>query len=139
MAKGNPPNSNVPDDGLERSYEVGRGKPPLEHQWKPGQSGNKKGRKKGSKNRKTVILAALRKTHPATKGGRRKKLTLDEIGVLNIERDVKGGDRGAFLQWLAISEPYVDRTDTGVSMKDLLAEDQLILANLLARRARNPK
>ena len=31
-------------------YEVGYGKPPKKHRFKPGQSGNKRGRPKGSKN-----------------------------------------------------------------------------------------
>src|SRR4051794_35041750 len=31
-------------------YEIGYGKPPMHTRWKPGQSGNRKGRPKGSKN-----------------------------------------------------------------------------------------
>jgi len=34
--------------GQEEPYRVGYGKPPKEHQWKPGQSGNPGGRKPGS-------------------------------------------------------------------------------------------
>ena len=37
----------------ERDYEVGRGKPPLHTRFKPGQSGNPKGRPKGVRNFKT--------------------------------------------------------------------------------------
>ena len=122
-----------------RHYRIGRGCPPLDHQWKPGQSGNKKGRKKGSKNRKTIILAALRRTHPVTKGGRKKKVTLDEIGIFNVEQNIKGGDVRTFFEWLAVSDRYVDRTETAASMRELLAEDQAILANLLARKARKSK
>ncbi len=36
----------------ERDYEVGYGKPPAEHRFKPGQSGNPRGRPKGAKNKK---------------------------------------------------------------------------------------
>lgn len=36
-----------------RDYEVGYGKPPKHSQFKPGHSGNRKGRPKGAKNRVT--------------------------------------------------------------------------------------
>ena len=40
--------SHLPDDS---EYKVGKGKPPKEHQWQPGQSGNPSGRPPGSKNK----------------------------------------------------------------------------------------
>ena len=42
------------DTGTQRS-DVGPGRPPLEHQWRPGQSGNPRGRPRGSKSLKTLI------------------------------------------------------------------------------------
>lgn len=50
----NPPNRPGPVD-----YEVGYGKPPKEHQFKPGRSGNPKGREKGSRGLKTDLKAEL--------------------------------------------------------------------------------
>lgn len=38
---------------------VGYGKPPKRHQWKKGQSGNRAGRKKGSKNKSTIIIELM--------------------------------------------------------------------------------
>jgi len=38
----------------EASYEIGYGKPPKSHQWRRGQSGNPKGRPRGSRNRRTL-------------------------------------------------------------------------------------
>lgn len=35
---------------MDKEYEIGYGKPPKEYQFKKGQSGNKKGRPKNSKN-----------------------------------------------------------------------------------------
>lgn len=38
---------------------VGYGQPPKHHQWKKGQSGNRAGRKKGSKNKRTIIIELM--------------------------------------------------------------------------------
>ena len=70
MAKQNDPSLNdvdtIADDGgapdaeapppLGSKYEVGYGKPPKRTQWKPGQSGNPKGKKKGLKSVKQLFL-----------------------------------------------------------------------------------
>ena len=39
--------------------EIGFKKPPKAHSWKKGQSGNPKGRKKGSRNKKTIIIRLM--------------------------------------------------------------------------------
>lgn len=125
-------------DPTGNGYTIGRGRPPVEHQWKPNQSGNKSGRKKGCKNRKTIVRAAERKTFTVRKAGRPRKMTTTEIGLHNLQQDILRGDRKAFLDYLAIVERYGDRDETNASMQELLAEDQSILANMLARKARKP-
>ena len=40
-------------------YRVGYGKPPKQHQFQPGQSGNRKGRPKGAKNKATLLREIL--------------------------------------------------------------------------------
>jgi hypothetical protein len=125
-----------PTSPPNRDYKVGQGRPPLEHQWKPNQSGNKKGRKKGSKNRKTIVRMAERKTFSVKKVGRPRKMTATEIGLHNLQQDILRGDRKAFLDYLEIVERYSDRSDTTASMQELLFEDQAIIANMLARKTR---
>ena len=129
-----PPATPAVSDGQHNVKARTSRHPPVDHQWKPGQSGNKKGRKKGSKNRKTLVRAAQRKLHTVIKAGRPKKLLIDEIGLHNLEQDIKRGDRKAYLEWLEISDRYGDRNEAVASMQELQAEDQAILANLLARK-----
>ena len=47
------------DVGDNAKSEVGYRKPPKRHQWKKGQSGNRAGRKKGSKNKSTIIIELM--------------------------------------------------------------------------------
>ncbi len=55
-------------------YEVGRGKPPRSSQFKPGQSGNPGGRKKGSRNFRTIVLEVLDSEIELTEGGRTRRV-----------------------------------------------------------------
>lgn len=128
--RGGPRGGSSPDD------KVGKYRPPRDKQWKPGQSGNPRGRRKGSKNRKTIVRAAERKLITVNKAGRPRKMTLTEIGLEHLQKEVASGDRKAFLDYLDILERYSDRDEVSASMQELLAEDASIMANLLARKKR---
>jgi hypothetical protein len=62
-------------------YEVGYGRPPVETRFKPGQSGNPRGRPKGSKNRPRP---------PALNEERLKAIVIDEAYRMVAVNDVKG-------------------------------------------------
>jgi hypothetical protein len=59
----------------EHSYAVGYGKPPAHTQFKPGQSGNPKGRRKGPRNVRTVVEEALNQRIRIKEGDRIRSLT----------------------------------------------------------------
>ena len=54
----------------DRNYEVGYGKPPKHTRFKPGQSGNPKGRKPGSKNVMTLLEQTLFDTVKVRENGK---------------------------------------------------------------------
>ena len=65
------------------NYEVGKGKPPKKHQFKPGQSGNPKGRPKGSKNVHHVLTKILGEKITITDAG--KKMVVDKLeGAIRV-------------------------------------------------------
>lgn len=54
------PQWNTVSEPGEQAYEVGHGKPPVETRWGPGQSGNPKGRPKGSSSTARKLARAKR-------------------------------------------------------------------------------
>jgi hypothetical protein len=127
--------TNRPADAAGKTYKIGKGKPDPKYAWKPGQCPNPKGRPKGSKNIKTLIKASQRKTVTVNKGGRPRKLTINEVGLHGLEQEVLRGSRSAFLTYLELQDRYQDRDELNTSMQALLSEDEAIIAYMLARKA----
>jgi hypothetical protein len=65
-------------------YEVGHGKPPKSTQFKKGQSGNPKGRPKGSKNFATVYHKVGREFVTVKENGRTRRLTKQEALLVDL-------------------------------------------------------
>src|SRR5215472_11830443 len=80
------------DEKDDSKYPVGYKKPPRQTQFKPGQSGNAKGRPKGSKNCKTVFEKELRTPIPVTENGKRKKISKLEAIIKHTVNKAAGGD-----------------------------------------------
>lgn len=76
--------------------DVGYGRPPREHRFKPGQSGNKDGRRKGSKNEASIINELLNRKIDIRENGRVRKISVLE-GILTRFADdaLKGKDKSA--------------------------------------------
>lgn len=91
-----------PDTGAEEPYVVTRGKPPREYQFKKGQSGNPRGRPKGSKNINTLVEEELDRKVELTLHGRRVKLSKRQIMVRQLVDRALKGDHKAIATCLAI-------------------------------------
>jgi hypothetical protein len=74
------------------AYIVGKGRPPLATRWKEGQSGNPKGRRRGSKNMTTYFREALCRKVEIREGGRVRKVTVREAIPLKVTTLALKGD-----------------------------------------------
>jgi len=84
----------LPDN--EHGYEVGYGKPPRHTRFKKGQSGNPRGRPKGSKNLTTLLTEALNEPVIVVENGGRRKITMRQAIIKQLV------NRSATADWRAI-------------------------------------
>lgn len=114
-------------------YSVGYGKPPKHSQFKPGQSGNPKGKAKGRKNLATELLEELSERVVVTENGRQKKLSKQTIILKRMVTDAAQGDakaRDQLLKLIGIVEQA--HADTGEEAPQT-SEDAKILERFRAR------
>ncbi len=73
-------------------YSVGYGNPPRRSQFKPGQSGNPKGRRKAARGTQAIIDAELNSRVPIIEGGRRRTITKRELLAKQLVKKAIEGD-----------------------------------------------
>jgi hypothetical protein len=121
-----------PDD-----TQFGYGKPPGEHQFKPGKSGNPRGRPKGAKNESTILREILTRKIENRSGGRVRKISVLEGILLRLTDDsLKGGIKSATF----ILNRYAALVSGELQPQDLGDDDQEVLEAFVRRReARHDK
>ena len=87
-------------------YEVGYGKPPKEHQFRPGWSGNIAGRRKSKKSGSTDISELLNEPVKITTGGKVREMGPFEAGFRKIAKRAVEGHLPSILKFIKICEEY---------------------------------
>lgn len=116
-------------------YEVGYGKPPKHSRWKPGESGNPRGKEKGHKGLKTDLEAELNATATVTgKDGWSKKGRQQRLVIATLCRRAANGDLKAQALLIPMILNIFGVEDRRAGPKTLSAQDQTLLDELLASR-----
>ncbi len=94
-------------------YRTGYGKPPVEHRFRPGQSGHPQGRPKGSKNTNTLLKAILDQKVEMRVKGRVRFISVREAILTRFAEDaLKGNTKSAafLLQRYDMPDALSDQT-----------------------------
>ncbi len=100
----------MPPGGSDRSsseaYEVGYARPPSATRFKPGQSGNPKGRPKAQQRPKDILAKLLATRIFVQDAGRHRSMTLQEVVMRNIVHGAAGRDPKSIQMLLGLIQRY---------------------------------
>lgn len=117
-------------------YEVGYGKPPKKYQFKPGYSGNKKGRPKGRKNIYTIVENLMHEKIKMTINGKTKKVSCIEATIRQVLlAALKGDIKAQRILFDLVSKYTVRQEDLQQVNEDLQPEDIQLLNNMVKQYA----
>src|SRR4051812_28479574 len=112
-------------------YKIGKGKPPKQHQFAKGKSGNPGGRKKQSLNVKTLLMAIAESEIEITENGRKAKKTMAEALLLrHFQEALRGRPRSI--------EDLLDRMERYGSSSPEQEEEQPDEDRIILDRALSP-
>lgn len=113
------------------SYDVGYGKPPKHSQFKPGQSGNPRGRPKGSKSLQGHLRDQLNQRITISAKGQTRTIPTREAIAMRMTEATLKGDLKTIAQVLALDAQQSDAKDEQATVV-LSPEEQRVLAEFLA-------
>jgi hypothetical protein len=120
----------------EPPYENGYGKPPVSGRFKKGQSGNPKGRPKGSKNLAAIIQRESRRPVRVTGPGGSRLVTRLEATVIQLGNKAVQGDIRSQREYLSLVKMSEDANNPTMSPLTSQETDQQVMRNLIQRMAR---
>jgi len=106
-------------------YAVGYGRPPRAYRFRPGHSGNPRGRRKGAKSEATILRNLLNRKINVRQNGRRRKITVFEAILLRFTEDaLKGNIKAAAF----LFNRYAGTRDEDSELSDKISdEDRQVL------------
>ena len=118
---------------MSDKFSVGYGKPPKHARFKPGQSGNPRGRPKGTRNLATDLNEELAEKIIVTEGGRPLKISKQRAMIKSLLAKALKGDTRAASVLLKLLIDAEQATTQMVLADALTPDDQAILKNFKAR------
>lgn len=129
------PDSATDSHGGTSQYEVGYRKPPRHTRFKPGTSGNPRGRPKDAKGLKTIVRETMTAKVPVrTAGGEKKMSRMEAVLHKTVELGMKGNPR-ALMQIISLYASAVPEAAQPVSSQhpeELSVTDLAMLEELKA-------
>jgi hypothetical protein len=110
---------------------VGYGRPPKAMQFKKGESGNAKGRPKGSRTVGAVLQEILQQKIAVTENGKTRRVRALEVMLRRLANDAMRSEPAALKLMLSLYDRYGESPEAGIRIDDVLEEDRALLAKFL--------
>lgn len=120
-------------DASDGEYQVGYGRPPRDHRFKPGQSGNPKGRPRGSKSFSTHLQEELAELVSLNENGKSRRMSKKQVlakQLVNKALAIHAKATGLVLDQITRVEGPPDQQP---SSRMLAPKDEAAAQNLLRR------
>ncbi|WLA79955.1 DUF5681 domain-containing protein [Bradyrhizobium elkanii] len=111
---------------MAKKSDVGYGKPPMHTRFKPGQSGNPRGRPRGSLNFITDLKKTLQSPVALNEAGRSKRVSTQQAALLRLREKALKGDTRALDKLLSLAAT-MNVGETSDASQRPSADDQSIL------------
>lgn len=120
---------------MDEKYEIGYGKPPKDKQFKEGQSGNKKGRPKGSKNTYTLLDEILRQNICLKENGKDRKMSKRMAMLMQlVNKGVKGDVKAISVLFPHILNADIKAEEREKILDSLNKDDEAIIKLYLSKQ-----
>lgn len=119
----------------KKDYSVGYGRPPESGRFRPGTSGNPKGRKKGARSISDQLERLLFSKIQVAENGVTKYLSYQEIILRKLVNNAAKGDIKSMECILRLRNLHQEQIDSGMNSATDPADDQAILMDFLKQNA----
>ncbi len=124
------------DPASDGSYQVGYRKPPKRTRFQPGQSGNPRGRPKGTKNLKTDLMEELGERIVIREGDRSQKVSKQRALLKSMVNHAIKGDAKATGIALSTMMRLLDTGEGAPAAEEALLDDEFEILKAFEARAR---
>jgi len=119
-------------DSKSPDYVIGYRRPPKASQFSPGKSGNPKGRPRGSRPVGAVLQDIIQQKVTVTENGKARRIPAIEVMLRRLANDAMRSDQRAIKLLLSLVDRYAESPETAIQLRQMLAEDEAILAEYLS-------